>query len=156
FVAIDISDASLDLARKAAAKFGLKNVEFRKLPIERAAELGRSFDFILCHGVLHHLDDPVVGLRALGSVLRDDGVVSAMLYGRYGRTGIYMLQELFRDRLGLSVNHANLERLQAVFTMLPEEHPFRIVHKNRGERLALEELADMILHPRDKAYAVAD
>src|SRR5450631_1736694 len=43
FVAIDIADAPLANARKVAARYNLKNIEFFKLPIERVGELGRSF-----------------------------------------------------------------------------------------------------------------
>jgi hypothetical protein len=35
---------------------------------------------------LHHLPDPQAGLRALCAVLKDDGALALMLYGKYGRT----------------------------------------------------------------------
>lgn len=153
---IDISEASLALARESASRFGLKNLELIRHPIEKVADLGKTFDLVVCQGVLHHLEDPVVGLRALGSVTKPTGAMSLMVYGRYGRTGIYMLQELFRDRLGMKVCRPDLERLQAAFTLLPDDHPFRIVHKERAQLISLEEIADMTLHPRDKAYTVED
>lgn len=156
FVAIDIADKPLAHARKVAERYSLKNIEFHKLPIERVGELGRTFDFVSCTGVLHHLEDPVAGLRALASVTRPHGALSIMLYAKYGRTGIYMLQELFRDRLGGAVSDQDIARVQAALTTLPDDHPFRIVHKDRGQRISFEEIADMLLHPRDRAYTVPD
>ena len=56
-------------------QYNLTNLEARQLPIEQAAALGRTFDLIVCTGVLHHLADPDAGLRALRSVLKPDGVM---------------------------------------------------------------------------------
>ena len=53
-----------------------------------AASLGADFDFINAHGVLHHLADPVLGLRALRGVLRLEGVIAVMVYAPYGRAGV--------------------------------------------------------------------
>ena len=56
-----------------------------------------TFDQIVCTGVLHHLADPDVGLSALRSVLKPDGAMQLMVYAPYGRTGIYMLQDILQD-----------------------------------------------------------
>ena len=92
-VGVDFSEASLNKARQLAQRLQLKNVRFFNLPIEQLPELGMTFDFVISSGVLHHLPDPAAGLRAIGDVLDPQGAVSIMLYGKYGRTGIYMLQE---------------------------------------------------------------
>jgi 2-polyprenyl-3-methyl-5-hydroxy-6-metoxy-1,4-benzoquinol methylase len=64
---IDVSTTSLEHTETLKRKYDLANLETRQLPIESAAELNRSFDLIVCTGVLHHLADPEVGLRALRS-----------------------------------------------------------------------------------------
>src|SRR5262249_54800845 len=122
----------------------------------RVQELSRTFDFVSCHGVLHHLEDPVVGLRALAAVTRPQGALSLMVYGKHGRVGLYMLQELFRDHLSLDVNEANLRQVQEALLGLPAHHPFRVLYPRATERISLEEIADMLLHPRDRPYSVED
>jgi SAM-dependent methyltransferase len=156
FVAIDISEASLAGARAVAERHGLRNIEFVRLPIEDVEQLGRTFDFVSCHGVLHHLADPAAGLRALGRVTRPDGALSLMVYARYGRAGIYMMQELFRDRLGVPLTRDGLQRIQHALTLLPDQHPLRMVHPQLRRPIALEEIADMVMHPRDRAYTTDD
>jgi 2-polyprenyl-3-methyl-5-hydroxy-6-metoxy-1,4-benzoquinol methylase len=94
--AIDVSDTSLRHTRDLQRKYNLENLELRQLPIERVREIGRSFDLVVCTGVLHHLPDPDHGLRALRDVLRPSGAMRLMVYARYGRAGIYMLQEYCR------------------------------------------------------------
>ena len=87
-VGIDVSAASLGHTDALNAKHGLSNLELARLPIERAGELGRSFDLIICTGVLHHLPDPAEGLSALRGVLAPDGAIHLMVYGTYGRAGV--------------------------------------------------------------------
>ena len=85
---IDFSNASIAETAELKRKHDLHNLELHELPVERAADLGRTFDYIICTGVLHHLPDPESGLRALSHVLAPDGAMHLMLYAPYGRAGI--------------------------------------------------------------------
>ena len=78
--AIDVSETSLRHTRDLQRKYNLDNLELHQLPIESVQELGRSFDLIVCTGVLHHLPDPEPGLRALREVLNPDGAMRLMVY----------------------------------------------------------------------------
>jgi SAM-dependent methyltransferase len=83
--AIDISRTSLAYARERCAAAGLDRIEFRLLPINRVAELGREFDAISCSGVLHHLPNPEDGWAALTDVLKPGGVIRVMVYSKLAR-----------------------------------------------------------------------
>ena len=101
--AIDISETSLRHTRDLQRQYRLENLELFTLPIEQVGQLGRTFDQIVCTGVLHHLPDPDVGLNALREVLRPQGAMHVMVYAPYGRAGIYMMQEYCR-LLGISTS----------------------------------------------------
>ncbi len=83
-VAVDVSQTSLDHQQYLKDKYGLTNLELHLLPIEDLHTLGRDFDLVVSSGVLHHMADPLTGMKALAGCLRPDGVVAAMLYGKYG------------------------------------------------------------------------
>jgi len=84
FVAVDISETPLEIARRTAAEEGVSNVEFRSCNLmEDATALG-TFDMILCMGVLHHLSDPEKGLRNLTGNLAPDGLLFLYIYGVHG------------------------------------------------------------------------
>ena len=63
--AIDISETSLRHTNNLQRKYHLENLELHQLAIEDVQNLGRTFDQVICTGVLHHLGDPDVGLCAL-------------------------------------------------------------------------------------------
>lgn len=84
FVAVDISEPPLEIARQAAAHEGLQNVDFQLFNIMKDEHTLGTFDIILSMGVIHHLSDPAHGLRMLIRNLSDDGIVFLYIYGKYG------------------------------------------------------------------------
>jgi SAM-dependent methyltransferase len=153
--AIDVSDTSLHYTRNLQRKYNLENLELRQLSIERVREIGRSFDLVVCTGVLHHLPDPDNGLRALRDVLRPSGAMRLMVYARYGRAGIYMMQEYCR-LLEISALATDLKSLGDALKTLPPDHPISgLLHRSKDFRRP-EAMADALLHPQDRAYSVQE
>jgi SAM-dependent methyltransferase len=154
-VGIDISAASLAHEKYLKDKHALDNLELHRCPVEDAASIGRDFDFIACHGVLHHTPDPVAGLRALKQVLRPDGVASLMVYGKYGRDGVYMLQELFR-LLDLQQGPEDVALVREVLRLTGPRHPVQRYLKMAQDLSHDAGIVDAFLHKRDRAYTVSD
>jgi SAM-dependent methyltransferase len=150
---IDISQASINHSEDASRRGGLTNIEHHLMPLERVAELGKTFDFIHCHGVLHHLASPTAGLQALASVLRPEGTMSLMVYADYGRAGLYMLQDL-SHRMDMGTTQETAEELRELCWLLPNSHPFRSMGAKQHQKIALNEILDMLAHPRDVSYDV--
>ena len=153
--AIDVSDTSLRHTRDLQRKYNLQNLELHKLPIESVSELGRTFDLVVCTGVLHHLADPDEGLRALRDVLRPDGAMRVMVYARYGRAGIYMMQEYCR-LLEIHPSASDLRSLATTLDALPKDHPIANVLRRANDFRRPEAMADALLHPQDRAYSVPE
>jgi SAM-dependent methyltransferase len=107
-VGVDISQPSLDHQQYLKDKHGLWNLELHLLPIEELPTLGLDFDLIVSTGVLHHLADPLAGMKALAGCLRTDGAIGVTLYAKYGRVGVEMLQSVFRD-MGLRQDDASVQ-----------------------------------------------
>jgi hypothetical protein len=116
-------------------------------------ELGRRFDKIVCTGVLHHLPEPELGLRALREVLARDGAMHLMLYAPYGRAGVYMLQEYCR-RLGIGHTDQELQDLAVTLTALPRAHPLARLLGEAPDFQRKDALADALLNPQDRPYTV--
>ncbi len=84
FVAVDVSEVSLAIAKQAAAERGIRNIEFRLLDLTEDEIGPERFDIVLSMGVIHHLSDPQRGLRNLATNLGPEGIVFLYLYGRHG------------------------------------------------------------------------
>jgi SAM-dependent methyltransferase len=154
-VGIDVSAGSLAHARELAGRHAVANLELHRLPIEAAGELGERFDHVVCTGVLHHLADPSIGLRALREVLAPGGAVTLMVYGRYGRTGVYLLQDYCR-RLGVGTSPGELADLVATLRELPLGHPLSRLLRESRDFADEDALADALCNPRDRAYSVPE
>jgi SAM-dependent methyltransferase len=150
---IDVSESSLQHTRELQQKYGIDNLELHQLNLEQIDSLGRSFDKIVCTGVLHHLPDPDAGLRALRGLLKPDGAMQLMVYASYGRTGIYMLQDYCR-LLGVRASDEELAELGATLGDLPHGHPLAFLMHQAKDFRSAPALADALLHPQDRAYTV--
>jgi 2-polyprenyl-3-methyl-5-hydroxy-6-metoxy-1,4-benzoquinol methylase len=151
--AIDISETSLRHTGELQRKYGLRNLDLHRLAIEDVRELGRTFDQIVCTGVLHHLPDPDQGLRSLRDALVPNGAMQVMVYAAYGRAGIYMMQEYCR-LLGVGATEAELRDLGATVGALSADHPIAGVARQTKDFTYPDALADALLHPQDRAYTV--
>jgi SAM-dependent methyltransferase len=153
--AIDISTVSLRYTRDLQRKHGLANLHLHQLPLEKVQELGRTFDQIVCTGVLHHLPDPDRGLSALRDVLKPEGALQLMVYAAYGRAGIYMMQQYCR-LLRIGPSDTDLRDLGATLETLPADHPIVSVMRRSRDFRNPDALADALLHPLDRAYTVPE
>ncbi len=155
---LDLSEASLAVARARAEARGLANIAFHRGSLLDLAEIGLGpFDYIDCCGVLHHLEDPAAGLAVLRQVLAAGGGMGLMLYGALGRTGVYPLQQALRRLAGEDEMAARLALARRLLDDLPESNWFRRNpylgdHRSGGDA----GLYDLLLHPRDRAYRVAE
>jgi SAM-dependent methyltransferase len=154
-LAVDISQPSLDHQQYLKDKHGLFNLELKLLPIEELPSLGRDFDMVVSTGVLHHLADPQVGMNAVAACLRPDGAMAIMLYAKYGRAGLELLQSAFRD-LGLGQNEASIATVREALSLLSSEHLVQPYLKMARDIQSDAGLVDTFLHGRERSYTVDD
>lgn len=154
-VGVDISEASLAHAHRLREKHHLRNLTLHRCRVEELPALGEPFDLIESSGVLHHLPDPAAGLKSLAGLLAPDGVVYLMLYGKYGRAGIYMAQELFRI-LGLGQTPEDVATVKAALAAFPADHVLRRCLSGPNDLAFDAGVVDTFLHPIDRGYTVGD
>ncbi len=154
-VAIDVSQSSLDHHRYLKNKYKMNNLELHLLPIEDVSKLNCDFDLIVSTGVLHHLAEPLRGLKALAACLRQDGVIAIMLYAKYGRIGVEMMQSIFRD-IGLYQNDASVLMIRDLLAVLPQNHPVRSYMEIAPDLQFDVGLVDTFLHNREQSYSIEE
>ena len=155
---LDISQTSADIARARVRARGLTNINFLQGSILDLTNLVTGlFDYIDCCGVLHHMEDPAAGLRALVNVLADDGGMGLMVYAPFGRTGVYQMQSLLRMIGGDDPPADRVDQAKSLLSHLPPTNWLRrnnliTDHMKAGDA----GLYDLLLHSRDRAYTVPD
>ncbi|MDP1614448.1 MAG: class I SAM-dependent methyltransferase [Methylococcales bacterium] len=158
-VYLDFSSASLEIAKQRAESRGLKNIRWVVGDLLQLPHLNLGkFDYIDCSGVLHHLASPLAGLKILKDSLTDKGGMGLMVYAKYGRTGVYVMQELLR-RINEGVVDCSEELVNGrkVLESLPKNHWFL-----RSPEPLLADLDseagfyDLCLHKRDRAYSIPE
>ncbi len=158
-VHLDISRASRRVAQARAKARRLRNIRFVHASLfELGEQAPGPFDYIDCCGVLHHLEDPAAGLRALAAALADGGGMGVMLYGAYGRTGVYHVRDALR-MIGGDADSADdrLTLTKQLLDALPQSNwlarnPWIADHLRGGDA----GLFDLLLHARDRAYTVPE
>lgn len=153
--AVDISQSSLNHQQYLKDKHGLDNLELHRLPIEELPTLGRDFDYIVSTGVLHHMADPTVGINTLAGLVRPDGVIGLMLYAKYGRTGVHVLQSAFRD-MGLVQDEESVAVVREALRFIPKDHLVRGYLNISKDWRYDAGLVDTFLHGREETYTTDD
>lgn len=83
--AVDICDASLEIAQQNFDMFSVSNVTLKKMSIlKELPNYNASFDLVFCSGVVHHLEEPETGFDILSTKVNQNGVLIVNLYHSYG------------------------------------------------------------------------
>jgi SAM-dependent methyltransferase len=108
-VGVDLSEASVNLARQRLQYYGFGNTEFYAISIEDLPSLNLQFDYINNDEVLYLLPDPVAGLQAMKSVLKSDGIIRTNLHSALQRSDFFRAQAVFRMMGLMDENPQELE-----------------------------------------------
>jgi len=157
---LDFSKASMEIAKERARIRGISNITFINDSIYNIPNLNLGkFDYINCTGVLHHLQDPPLGLKILQESLTKDGGMFIMVYAKYGRTGLYQIQDLMKmvnsdiENRSDEVHNGNI-----IVNSLPDTNWF----VRGGELLQDHKMFgdigtyDLFLHKQDRCYSIPE
>lgn len=156
---IDFSVASRKIAEE---RLKVRNLEHKATLITDSLlnipnlNLGK-FDIINCSGVLHHLEDPEAGLKVLADSLDDNGAMVVMLYGKYGRLGVYAFQEIMRYiNVDATSSQEEINNTKATLAHIGQQNNFYLGFSAMGDLNIDAEIYDIFMHKQDRAYTVKE
>ncbi len=151
-VALDISQKSIDVAKKRAEIRGLKNIKFVCGSLMEMPKLNLGkFDYIVSTSVLPHLENPDEGLKLLTESLNEDGGMGLKVYGKYGRLPIKIMQKLWDlVNKGEDDTQKKVENVNAVFEALPAYHWYRGIKRHDDMKY------DAVLSSNTVSYTVPE
>jgi 2-polyprenyl-3-methyl-5-hydroxy-6-metoxy-1,4-benzoquinol methylase/tetratricopeptide (TPR) repeat protein len=150
--AVDLSLSSLSYAKYRTDALGLSDIEYGQADILELPALGRRFDYIVCSGVLHHMNDPLEGWRRLLSMLRPNGLMRIALYSEAARTDFVAAQNLIAARgYGASANDIRMARQEIMG--LDDSSPAKGV-TGSGDFFGTSSCRDLLFHVQEQRFTL--
>ena len=97
-LAVDLSLASLAYAKRKTEELDYKNIEYLHADILQLKKFNRKFDIIESVGTLHHMKDPVEGLKVLLDILEPHGFLRLGLYSELARQSVVTAREFIKKK----------------------------------------------------------
>ena len=157
-VYLDFSSVSLNIAQARAVGRRLSKVIWISDWLESIPRLGVGlFDFVQCSGVLHHLKGPQRGLNTLKDAQLRTGGASLMVYGKYGRIGVYYIQDLLRiiNKYWETIDE-EVKVAKSILEILPGDNWFQTTRFISRKGMENTKIYDLLLHKRDVSYSVSE
>ena len=147
--ALDLSRHSLERARLHCLLHGITGVQFLDGDLLDQATAPGPFGLIDAYGVLHHLEDPLAGLRALAARLGEGGILRVMVYSHYTRRE----EESIRRALRL-LKVREPKQVLAMVARSKADSRLRRFFQESDEVSFRSGLADALLHPCVTTYRI--
>ena len=151
-LALDLSLPSLAYAKRMTGQLGIDTIRFARADILGLGELDDRFEIIECSGVLHHMADPEIGLRALLSVLAPNGLLKIALYSAAARTNVTRLRQWIAERGFVPT----LEGIRSFRETLPTSgHPDAEATCRSIDYNATSAIRDLLFHAQEHQFTIA-
>jgi SAM-dependent methyltransferase len=147
--AVDLAEANLRRARLHCLVHSCGGVHFSQGDFLDPAQVPGPYHFIDAFGVLHHLNDPLAGFRALEQRLAPGGILRMMVYGRYARQEAESIRRACR-LLGIR----DVPILKRLLRSAPNGSRIREYLEASWESRTDTGLADLFLHPCVHTYRI--
>lgn len=157
-IGIDISEESVKLAKQRLQYHGFNNAEFYVSSIEDLPSLGLEFDYINCDEVLYLLPDIAVGLQAMKSVLKSNGIIRANLHSLLQRAMCFGAQKVFK-LMGLmneNPRELEIELVRQIMKTLKDQVIVKALTWNPQEGEREEWILMNYLFQGDKGYNIPE
>ena len=129
-LAVDLSLTSLAYAKRKTLELNYNNINYLHADILHLKKLNKKFDIIQSSGVLHHMKNPIEGLKILLDMLYSHGCLRLGLYSEIARQNIVKARALIKKN-----NYKNITE---------DIKKFRQIIINEEKDTSLKKLSDSL------------
>lgn len=156
FTCVDMTETSLEIARRQAQEQGIENVTFRQKDILELDETG-NYDIVTSMGVIHHLSDPARGLKNLVPLLAANGLLIVHIYHTLGEYQRLLQRELTKLLVMDEDLQYGIKTMRDLGFSLSEQHYGRYgYNSDLTDADHISKDVDVYLHPRVCTYRFAE
>jgi len=151
-LAIDLSLSSLAYAKRKSDELGFKNTDFLRADILELNILDKKFDIIESAGTLHHMEDPIKGLKILLKLLNPNGLLRLGLYSQIARRDIVKVRELIKTKNFKD----NPEGIKLCREMILKEDKNSLLYKTIFNRdfYSMSNIRDLLFHVQEHHFTI--
>ncbi len=149
-LAIDLSASSIAYATRKTKEYNLKNIKYGIADILKINELKQEFDVIQSVGVLHHMQDPIAGWKALYDILKPGGFMLVAVYSDIARQSINAARE-FIEQHNFTSDIEGIRLCRETIQSLPDSNPVKPV-TSWMDFYTASTCRDLIFHVQEQCY----
>ena len=149
-LAIDLSLSSLAYAKRKTDELGFGNIEYLNTDILELNKLTKKFDVIECIGVLHHMKEPMKGLKILLNLLEPHGVIKLGLYSEKARQHVVKVREFIKKNKFKNTINGIRDCRHSIF-IKKEDKVFKKI-LNRSNFYTTSSARDLMFHVQEHRF----
>lgn len=151
--AIDLSANSLSYAKRKANELEIKNIDFIEMDILDLKYFGKNFEIIESVGVLHHMENPFNGWKALVNTLKPDGLIMIGLYSALARIHIKKIRKkIIKIKNTISNDDIKLFREEVINL---ENDDYELI-KQSPDFYSMSSIRDLIFHTQEHTFTISE
>ena len=150
--AVDLSLASLAYAQRKSNELRFTNIDYLQADILHLYQVGKEFDIIESAGVLHHMEEPMTGWRALVELLKPSGLMRIGLYSALARQHVAQAREEI-TALGVETSQANIREFRQTLAESRHEHHQQLTKSSNF--FSLSGMRDLIFHVQEHRFTLS-
>ena len=150
-LAIDLSSSSLSYAKRKTEELNIQNIDYMQADILDLDKQDRQFDIVESVGVLHHMDEPIVGWNKLKDCLKPGGLMKIGLYSELARQHIVKIRkEISKAGLGSS----NTEMRSFRNMLMKSDKNYHNLILNSPDLYSMSTLKDLLFHVQEHRFTI--
>ena len=150
-LAIDLSSSSLAYAIRKTRELNIKNIEYMQADILDMNELDSDFDIIESSGVIHHMQNPLLGWKILTRLLKVGGLMNIGLYSKIARRNIFLIRKEIAEEKISSENIAIRSFREKILSSYKKHHRDLL---GMADFFSLSEVKDLLFHVQEKNFTL--
>jgi SAM-dependent methyltransferase len=151
---VDLSLASLAYAKRKTEELNHNNVDYLHADILQLKKLNRKFDVIESSGVLHHMKDPIAGLKVLLDILEPHGFLRLGLYSEIARQSVVRARE-FIKKMNLDNTGEDIKKFRQ---LIIDEKKDQMLHMltNSDDFYSTSAIRDLLFHIQEHRFTIPE
>lgn len=149
---VDLSLSSLAYALRKSRELGVENLALMQGDILALDGWTEPFDIVEAGGVLHHMEDPVVGWRILTDLLKPGGLMRIGLYSELARRQVVEARQ-FIARQGYEATDDDIRRCRQELAVLFGDREERGILHGR-DFYSMQECRDLLFHVQEHLFTL--